>query len=321
MSFLRVHLQGNGKMFRSAYIETYNKGLLKKKAEQARKILASCVLCPRMCKVDRLSGETGVCKTGERAMVSSYNAHFGEEAPLVGRNGSGTIFFTHCNLLCVFCQNYDISHEDCGEEVSDEQLADIMLALQKSGCHNINFVTPSHVVPQILSALNLAAEKGLCIPLVYNTGGYDRIETLKILDGIVDIYMPDFKFWDPDIAYKSCEAKDYPEFARNALTEMSRQVGDLVTDASGIAQRGLLVRHLVMPHGHAGTREVMHFIADKISKNTYVNIMFQYRPCGKAYQFKEFSSRPSDRNFDEAVKSAREEGITRLDKPRRVFVL
>jgi len=308
-------------VFQPAYIETYNKGLLKEKAEQARNILASCVLCPRQCKVDRLSGETGVCKTGARAMVSSYNAHFGEEAPLVGKNGSGTIFFTYCNLLCVFCQNYDISHESGGEEISDEQLAGIMLALQKSGCHNINFVTPSHVFPQILSALEIAVENGLCIPLVYNTGGYDRVETLKILDGVIDIYMPDFKFWDQDIADKACNAKDYPEFARKALAEMFRQVGDLVVDEHGIAQRGLLVRHLVMPHGHAGTREVMRFLADKISTNTYVNIMFQYRPCGKAYQFREFSSRPSDEDFDEAVKAAKEEGITRLDKPRRVFML
>lgn len=307
-------------MLKPAYIETYKKGLLKKKAEQAAKILASCVLCPRQCKVDRLSGETGVCKTGALAMVSSYNAHFGEEPPLVGRNGSGTIFFTNCNLLCVFCQNYDISHEGMGEEVSDEQLAEIMLALQKSGCHNINFVTPSHVVPQILSALIIAVQNGLCIPLVYNTGGYDRVETLQILDGVIDIYMPDFKFWDPDIADKACSAKDYSEHARNALAEMHRQVRDLVVDSSGIALRGLLVRHLVMPHGHAGTREVMRFIADKISKSTYVNIMFQYRPCGAAYKFREFSANPSDRDFREAVKAAKEEGITRLDKPRRVFM-
>ncbi|MBU0544499.1 MAG: radical SAM protein [Proteobacteria bacterium] len=308
-------------MFQPAYIETFKKGLLKKKAEEASRILGSCVLCPRRCKADRLSGETGVCKTGARAMVSSYNAHFGEEAPLVGRNGSGTIFFTHCNLLCVFCQNYDISHEGSGEEISDEQLAGIMLALQKSGCHNINFVTPSHVVFQILSALEIAVEKGLRIPLVYNTGGYDRVETLKILDGVIDIYMPDFKFWDPDIADKACDARDYPEFARKALAEMFRQTGDLVVDEDGIALRGLLVRHLVMPHGHAGTREIMRFIADKISKNTYVNIMFQYRPCGKAYQYKEFSSSPSNKDFDEAVKAAKEEGITRLDKPRRVFMV
>ncbi|RPH49195.1 MAG: radical SAM protein [Desulfobacteraceae bacterium] len=307
-------------MFQPVYIETHNKGLLKKKAEHARKLLGSCVLCPRRCMVDRLSGKTGVCKTGARAMVSSYNAHFGEESPLVGRNGSGTIFFTHCNLLCVFCQNFDISHEGLGEEVSDQQLAGIMLALQKSGCHNINFVTPSHVVPQILSALEIAVEKGLCIPLVFNTSSYDRVEILKILDGVIDIYMPDFKFWDPEIAAKACNAKEYPAFARKALAEMFRQVGDLVVDEDGIAHRGLIVRHLVMPRGHAGTREVMRFIAGNISKNTYVNIMFQYRPCGNANQFMEFSSRPSDRDFEEAVKVAKEEGITRIDKPKRVFM-
>jgi putative pyruvate formate lyase activating enzyme len=308
-------------VFQPAYIETYKKGLLKKKAEDARKILSSCVLCPRKCEVDRLSGETGICKTGSMAVVSSYNAHFGEEAPLVGRNGSGTLFFTNCNLLCVFCQNYDISHAGYGEEVTDEQLAGIMLSLQNSGCHNINFVTPSHVVPQILSALEIAVSSGLCVPLVYNTGGYDRIETLKILEGVVDIYMPDFKFWDPDISDKACGAGDYPEIAQNAISEMFRQVGDLVLDKDGIAQRGLLVRHLVMPHRNAGTREVMRFIAEKISKNTYVNIMFQYRPCGKAHQFREFASRPSNSDFDEAVKAAKEEGITRLDKPRQVFMV
>lgn len=308
-------------MFQPAYIETYKKGLLRKKAEQARKILASCVLCPRMCGVDRLSGETGICKTGSRAMVSSYNAHFGEEAPLTGQNGSGTIFFTNCNLHCVFCQNYDISHEGLGEEVSDEQLAEMMLALQQSGCHNINFVTPSHVVPQILSALIIAAEKGLHIPLVYNTGGYDSVETLKILDGVIDIYMPDFKFWDPEIAAKACGAGDYPGIARAAIAEMFRQAGDLVADKDGIARRGLLVRHLVMPHGHAGTREVMRFIADNISKNTYVNVMFQYRPCGNAYQLREFASRPTDNDFAEALKTAKEAGLTRLDKPRRVFMV
>lgn len=311
---------GTNVVFQPVCIETYKKGLLKEKAEHARAILGSCVLCPRECRVDRLSGVTGVCKTGSSAVVSSFNAHFGEEAPLVGENGSGTIFFTHCNLLCVFCQNYDISHEGCGEEVSDEQLAGIMLYLQNSGCHNINFVTPSHVVPQILSALMIAVEKGLSIPLVYNTGGYDRVETLRILDGVIDIYMPDFKFWNPDIAGKACDATDYPEVARNALAEMFRQVGDLVVDGSGIARRGLLVRHLVMPHGNAGTREVAGFIAEKISKKTYLNIMYQYRPCGRAYQYKEFSSRPSNSDFDEAVRAAKEEGITRLDRPKRVFM-
>ncbi len=308
--------------FVPVYIDTYKKGLLKKKVEKARSIIRSCLLCPRRCKVNRLSGETGFCKTGEKALAASYNAHFGEEAPLVGSNGSGTIFFTHCNLLCVFCQNYDISHKGYGKELSNEELAHIMLSMQMSGCHNINFVTPSHVVPQILSALETAVEKGLHIPLVYNSSGYDSVETLKILDGVIDIYMPDFKFWNPDIADIACSAKDYPEVARNALTEMFRQVGDLdIDESSGIARRGLLVRHLVMPGGHAGTREIMRFIANNISKNTYVNIMFQYRPCDNAHKYKEFCTRPCDKDFDEAVKAAKEEGITRLDKPRRVFMI
>jgi len=223
-------------------------------------------------------------------MVSSYNAHFGEEAPLVGSKGSGTIFFTHCNLLCIFCQNYDISHEGYGREISDGQLAAVMIHLQKTGCHNINFVTPSHVVPQILSALEIAVKEGLSVPLVYNTSGYDNVETLNLLEGVFDIYMPDFKFWDPKVAEETCNAKDYPEMARLALMEMHRQVGDLVTDEEGIARKGLLIRHLVLPYGLAGTRQVMRFIAEKISTNSYVNIMPQYRPCGRADEIKELSA-------------------------------
>ena len=224
--------------FEPAYVETHEKGLLKEKIAKASAILQDCVLCPRECHVDRLSDQKGVCKTGKNAWVSSYSPHFGEEAPLVGRKGSGTIFFTHCNLLCNFCQNFDISHEGVGSEVSDTQLANMMLALQNRGCHNINFVTPSHVVPQILSALEKAVEGGLSVPLVYNTGAYDTVETLKILDGVFDIYMPDFKFWDPEVAKLTCNASDYPEVARKALLEMHRQVGDLVMDRSGIAKTG-----------------------------------------------------------------------------------
>jgi putative pyruvate formate lyase activating enzyme len=306
--------------FKPAYIETFKKGLLSEKIEKAYEILKSCTLCPRRCKVDRLSGETGVCKTGEKAYVSSFNPHFGEEDPLVGTHGSGTIFFTHCNLLCIFCQNYDISHLGHGEQVSNKKLADIMLHLQKAGCHNINFVTPSHVVPQILSAIEIAVEKGLSVPLVYNTGGYDRVETLKLLEGIIDIYMPDFKFWDPEIAKTLSNAKDYPEVARKALIEMHRQVGDLIIDESGIARRGLLVRHLVLPHGLAGTREVMRFIANKISSNTYVNIMSQYRPCGRASEIKELSDYLSQKDYKTALQEAREEGVSRLDSRKRRFV-
>jgi len=296
-------------------------GSLEKKINQAGKLMEACVLCPRNCRVNRLEGETGVCNTGQRAWISSFNAHFGEEAPLVGRNGSGTIFFTHCNLLCIFCQNFDISHEGHSQKVTDEQLAGVMLSLQKQGCHNINFVTPSHVVPQILSSVAIAARNGLTIPLVYNSGGYDSVETLKLLEGIIDIYMPDFKFWEADISRQACDAEDYPEIARKAFREMHRQVGDLVTDADGIAVRGVLVRHLVLPNDMAGTREVMRFIAAELSTNTYVNIMAQYRPCGRAAEMPELATRPSPDDWDSAVRAAKEEGILRLDKPRRTFVL
>ncbi len=307
--------------FTPAYIKTFKKGLLEEKINAARKILSFCKLCPRECGVDRLSGQTGVCNTGEKALVSSYNPHFGEEAPLVGTGGSGTIFFTHCNLLCLFCQNYDISHEGFGEEVTSEQLAKIMLDLQDVGCHNINFVTPSHVVPQILSAILLAVKEGLNIPLVYNTGGYDSVETLKLLDDVFDIYMPDFKFWSSEIAEAACKAKDYPEIARNALIEMHRQVGDLTLNENEIAVRGILVRHLVLPRGLAGTGDIMKFIATDISSNSYVNIMAQYRSCGRASEIEGLSTRLTPKEFETAYQAAIEEGITRLDKPKRVFVI
>ncbi|MCU0592024.1 MAG: radical SAM protein [Desulfobacterales bacterium] len=304
--------------FEPAYLQAYSSGLLRRNLAEARARMASCTLCPRMCRVDRLSGETGVCRTGRRALVSSFNAHFGEEAPLVGANGSGTIFFTHCNLLCLFCQNFEISHEGIGEDVSDEQLAGIMLALQRQGCHNINFVTPSHVVSQILAALELAVPAGLKVPLVYNSGGYDRIETLRLLDGVIDIYMPDFKFWDADVARDACNAPDYPETARQALLEMHRQVGDLELDDRGIARRGLLVRHLVMPGGLAGTREIMRFIAQQVSSRTYVNVMSQYRPCGRAHEVSGLEAALSADEYRRAVREAIAEGITRLDQ-RQVF--
>ncbi len=282
-------------------------------------MLNGCTLCPRECNVDRLSGDSGICKTQDKVLVSSYNPHFGEEAPLVGQEGSGTIFFAHCNLLCNFCQNYDISHEGHGQVIIDEQLAQIMLQLQNIGCHNINFVTPSHVVAQILSALEIAVENGLSVPLVYNTGGYDKVETLELLDGVFDIYMPDFKFWNSDIAEKACNAKDYPEIAQKAFVEMHRQVGDLVIDENGIAQRGLLVRHLILPKDLAGTREVMGFLARKISPDTYVNIMSQYRPCGRAAEIKDLTRSISDKEYQQAIGAAKDEGITRLDRPRRTL--
>jgi putative pyruvate formate lyase activating enzyme len=301
------------------YLQSHRKGLLHRKVEQAFERLSACILCPRMCRADRLAGETGVCRTGRLASVSSFNAHFGEEAPLVGTQGSGTIFFTHCNLLCLFCQNFDISHQGIGQEVSTEQLAGIMLALQGQGSHNINFVTPSHVVPQLLAAVEAAVANGLNLPLVYNSGGYDRPETLELLEGVIDIYMPDFKFWDSEIARKTCNAPDYPEVARQALMEMHRQVGDLVLDKNGIARRGLLVRHLVMPGGMAGTRQVMRFIARNLSLRTYVNVMSQYRPCGRAEEVPGLEAPLSPAEYHRAVEEAVEEGITRLDQPRRIL--
>lgn len=299
------------------YIKTSSTGKLKQKIELAYEILKQCTLCPRECNINRLEGKKGICKTGKLPVISSYFPHFGEESPLVGRHGSGTIFISYCNLLCIYCQNYEISHLGEGREVSLEEFAQMMLSLQYIGCHNINIVTPTHVVPQILAALEIAIEGGLNIPLVYNTSGYEKIETLRLLEGIVDIYMPDFKYGDSQIAKKYSHAPDYPEVARKALKEMHRQVGDLKLNSNGIAEKGLLVRHLVLPHGLAGTKEIMQFIAKEISPNTYVNIMAQYRPCGKAYQDSLINRPITMTEYKEAIKMALEAGLTRLDK--RIF--
>ena len=298
----------------ASYLITHREGILKKRAERLFGELRDCTLCPRNCHADRLSGDTGTCKTGEHAMVSSYMPHFGEETPISGSRGSGTIFFTNCNLLCSFCQNFDISHEGRGQPVTSRELAEMMLSLQALGCHNINFVTPSHVVPQILQALIIASENGLTIPLVYNSGGYDHVSTLKQLDGIFDIYMPDFKFWDPDIARETCLAPDYPEIAKQAIAEMHRQTGPLMINPSGLAERGLLVRHLVMPEGTAGTTEVMNFLAKEISVDTYINIMPQYRPCGRAWESPTLRRSLHMHEFREAINAALKTGLTRLDK-------
>lgn len=307
--------------FQPAYLETFRSGHLEEIIQQAVAMLSDCQLCPRRCKVNRREEQLGICQTGAQAQVSSYDTHFGEEAPLVGRHGSGTIFFTHCNLLCNFCQNFDISHEGFGHQVSQTALAEMMVALQDAGCHNINFVTPTHVVPQILTALPLAIQQGLHVPLVYNTSGYDRVSSLKLLEGVVDIYMPDFKFWDPQVAKATCNAADYPKVTRRALLEMHRQVGDLVVDERGIAQRGLLVRHLVLPAGLAGTEPIMRFIAQQVSPRTYVNVMKQYHPCGEAHNIQELARPLNDREYQEAVQCAKAQGLQRLDKPRRVFML
>ncbi|MBN3034432.1 MAG: radical SAM protein [Bacteroidales bacterium] len=300
-------------MFRPVYLGSMESGRLRDLRERALRSLQECRLCPRDCGVNRKEGETGVCRTGYRAVVASYAPHFGEEAPLVGTHGSGTIFFSYCNLRCSFCQNWDISHGGAGTEVTASHLARIMLHLQSMGCHNINLVTPSHVIPQIIAALEPAAAGGLRIPIVYNTSAYDKPESLKLLDGLVDIYMPDFKFWDPAPAGETCNAPDYPERARESIREMHRQAGDLKI-VHGIAVRGLLVRHLVMPGGIAGTREIMRFLAREISPDTYVNIMAQYHPCGSIGHLPGLQRRISREEYAEALIAAREEGIRRLDR-------
>ena len=306
-------------MFEPSYIKAHKTGKLSDSIEKAYKILEKCRLCPRECEVNRLKDEEGVCHTGKSAIVSSHNPHFGEESPLVGTGGSGTIFMTGCNLLCVFCQNWEVSHLGIGSEVDSKTVAGMMLDLQSEGCHNINFVTPSHVIPQILDALPYAIEGGLHVPLVYNTGGYDAVESLKLLEGIFDIYMPDFKFWDPQMAGKYLKAPDYPEKAREAITEMRRQVGDLVMDENGIAFRGILLRHLVMPGGVTGTREIMRYIVKEISPDTYVNIMDQYRPCGNAGKYPPLDRGISRDEYEDALTATREEGIRRLDKQDHLF--
>ncbi len=275
--------------------------------------LEHCDLCARKCAVNRLAGELGVCKTGLQARVSSYGPHHGEEDPLRGWKGSGTIFFSRCNLRCQFCQNYDISQADAGMQVTGQQLATMMLELQAIGCHNVNLVSPSHVVPQILAALPLAVQEGLCLPLVYNTGGYDSLETLQLLDGIVDIYMPDMKYANGGYAKKYSRVQDYPQVNRAAVQEMHRQVGDLQLDKNGLATRGLLVRHLVLPNHLAGTRQIVRFLAGEISKNTYLNLMAQYRPAYNASRYPELNRRITQREYDEAVQMAQEVGLTNLD--------
>ena len=285
---------------------------LSERLEMALEILSNCELCPRKCHVNRLKSDKGFCKTGRNAVVSSYGPHFGEEKVLVGRFGSGTIFFTHCNMACVFCQNYDISQLGKGNEVSAQELADIMLELQRTGCHNINLVSPTHCVAQILEALIIAFEEGLKIPIVYNTGGYDSVDTLKLLDGIVNIYMPDIKYGDDETGNRYSQVPDYFTVAKKAVKEMHRQVGDLKTDDSGIAVKGLLARHLVLPGDLADTEKVMEFLATEISTETFVNIMDQYRPLYMAGQYPEFSRSINRAEFQRAVKIAQRYGIRRI---------
>ncbi len=304
--------------FEPAYLALLEKDRLGERAARAWRHLADCDLCARYCHVDRFQGIKGaVCRTGEAAVVHSFGPHHGEEDPLRGTRGSGTIFFSWCNLRCVYCQNWDISQKGAGYEVTPRELADMMLQLQARGCHNINFVTPSHVVAQIIAAVDLAARDGLRLPLVYNTGGYDSLEALALLDGIIDIYMPDMKYGDPAIARRYSKARDYVEADFAAVREMHRQVGDLRLDADGIAQRGLLVRHLVLPDDLAGTEAVLAFLADEISPHTYLNLMDQYRPCYRAADYPPLDRSPRRNEYRHALELAAKYGLERLDSRRR----
>lgn len=299
--------------FEPAYLQLYRNGELAARAHRAREHLRSCDLCARGCHVNRLLSTRGAaCRTGERATLCSAGAHHGEERPLSGRRGSGTIFFSWCNLACVFCQNWQISRMGEGQEVSDEELAEIILGLQEEGCHNINFVSPSHIVAPILSAVALAADQGLRLPLVWNSGGYDSPEALALLDGVFDLYLPDMKFADSQIARKYLGVADYAEVNRAAVREMHRQVGDLHLDEQGIARRGLLVRHLVLPGNLAGTDRILAFLAEEISPATYLNLMDQYRPCYRAEEYPPLDRRPTSVEMTAARVAAEKAGLRRL---------
>ena len=301
--------------FEPAYLQLYKSGELAHRVERALSDLADCTLCPRDCHVNRQANEFAVCRTGRYARVSSHFPHQGEEDCLRGWSGSGTIFFAWCNLRCVFCQNYDVSWQGEGSETRPEELAEMMLHLQALGCHNINFVTPEHVVPQILEALPLAIRGGLRLPLVYNTGAYDSLESIELMDGVVDIYMPDFKYWNSEMARRYLKAPNYPEAARRVIKAMHQQVGDLALDENGLALRGVLLRHLVMPGEIAGTREILDWVARELGPNTYVNVMLQYRPAGRVSQteYVEINRRISGNEFKQALDAAHAVGLHRLD--------
>jgi len=305
---------GSGR-FEPAYRKLHRTGELAARAEKLWAMMERCRLCPRQCGVNRLKGMSGFCRApGATLVISAFHPHFGEERPLVGRGGSGTIFLTHCNLRCIFCQNWEISHLGMGQESSVEELAGMMLQLQKIGCHNINLVTPTHYSALILKALDIAAGLGLRLPIVYNTSGWERLEILEILDGIVDIYLPDFKYWDSEMAAKySSGAANYPEVTRAAIIEMHRQVGVAKPGPDGIMYRGLMIRHLVMPNDVAGSEKVMEWIAENLPKDTYVNIMSQYTPLYKAYEYPEISRRITREEYKRVVQKARELGLTNLD--------
>ena len=300
-------------MYRPRYLDTIFTDEFKSRLEAAKAILKSCTLCPRDCRVDRTKKPAKNCKTGAQPLISSYFAHFGEERPLVGSKGSGTIFISGCNLQCVFCQNFEISHVQEGFARTPEEFAGMMLGLQEKGCHNINIVTPTHIVPALMEALLIAANDGLNIPLVYNTSGYDKPETLKLLDGIVDIYMPDFKFFSDTNSRRYFQVHNYGSIAKEAILEMHRQVGNLKVE-DGIATSGLLVRHLVMPGYLEESRKVFHFIAEQISPDTFINIMPQYFPAGRAHFYPEIDRRLYREEYLQALEIAKDAGLTRFSK-------
>ena len=303
---MRKYMPGYTKLFQNGEFESRIR-ILKER-------LKSCIICPHHCSVDRSNNEKGFCRAGARMVINGYGPHFGEESILVGTCGSGTIFFSYCNLQCVFCQNYEISHNARGYEVNPSELAQIMMSFQRMGCHNINLVSPSHYVPQIAEAVFIAAKDGLVLPLVYNTGGYDDIDTLKLLDGIIDIYMPDIKFGDNNKAKKYTKSADYFDKSKLAVKEMHRQVGILKTDERDVAFRGLLVRHLVMPENIANTDKVFEFIANEVSKDTFVNTMSQYYPVHKSYTFSELSRKINKCEYDEAIENAKKFGLRNILK-------
>jgi len=299
-------------MNKPSYIQTFEKGLLAKKTDEIFELLKECTLCPHKCVIDRTKGVQGICRSCQLPIVSSHQSHFGEESCLVGRAGSGTIFFTNCNLSCIFCQNFDISHYGNGREVSYEDLAEMMLLLQSRKSHNINLVTPTHMIYAILRALLIAIPRGLEIPLVYNCGGYEEVQTIKLLNGIIDIYMPDLKYMNSTVAENLSGAKNYRDIVINAIKEMHQQVGDLQVDDKGIAYRGLIVRHLVLPNNIAATDRVIDFIAS-LSKNTYINIMDQYRPTFRSRECFDMRRRITIQEYDDAVGRALKAGLSRIN--------
>lgn len=297
-------------IYECGYLKLYETGSIDLIIDKLYKLLENCRLCPRECKVNRLDDKRGFCRSGKDLMISSYGPHFGEERPLVGSHGSGTIFLTNCNLRCVYCQNYEISHLGIGSDAAIDDMAEIMMELQDIGCHNINFVTPTHFLPQIVKSVKYAIKKGLNIPLVYNSGGYERLETIKLINGVFDIYMPDIKYGTNDMAKKYSDAPDYVERCTDAIQEMHRQVGDLKI-INGIAYKGLLIRHLVLPNGIASSDNVLKFIKS-LSPNTFINIMDQYRPAWDAPKYKELSRRITQDEFYDVINLAREYGLSRI---------